>query len=267
MTPRSGCDPCAAVPCAVAVIHAPPRSASPTARSLGSPTIAAPCVRSPRSHSTWVPWIPASSSSAARWKVTRPGPSIPARRTAAAAASAAAIGPFMSHAPRPIRRPSITSPANGSAVHVSRDPAGTVSRCPFQASVGPSPSPIVATTLGRPAAPRTTSGTAPSPSSTPAATAAASSSVPPGFSERAASRERATARTSSASTASAARFGSVGIGRGRYHPISGTRSLVARRARTMERCSISPPPSPRTWRPIHGLSRRRAIASRRCSRS
>ena len=50
--------------------------------------------------------------------------------------------------------------------------------------------------------------------------------------------------------------------------ISGTLGLrVARRARTMERCSISPPPSPRTSRPIHGLSRRRAIASRRCWRS
>ena len=56
-TPRCGCEPWAAFPYAVAVNHAPPRSASPTCSSLGSPTIAASWVSRPRSHSTFVPCI------------------------------------------------------------------------------------------------------------------------------------------------------------------------------------------------------------------
>ena len=71
-TPRCGCEPCAAAPKEVAVIQAPPRSASPTRRSVGSPTMHASCVSSPRSSSTFVPCTPPSSSSAARWNVRVP---------------------------------------------------------------------------------------------------------------------------------------------------------------------------------------------------
>ena len=118
--------------------HAPPRSAMPSCSSLGSPTMAASWVSSPRSHSTFVPWMPASSSSAARWNTSCPAIVVPARRSAAAAASAAAIGPFMSALPRPTRRPSSSiSPAHGSCRQVSGEPAGTTSRWPFQARLGP----------------------------------------------------------------------------------------------------------------------------------
>src|SRR5918994_1440324 len=71
-TPRCGWEPWAAVPWAVAVNQAPPRSARLTCSSLGSPTMAASWVSRPRSHSTFVPWTPASSSSAARWNTSRP---------------------------------------------------------------------------------------------------------------------------------------------------------------------------------------------------
>ena len=74
---------------------------------------------------------------------------------------------------------------------MSAAPAGTVSRCPFQASDRPPVAPIAATTLGRPASPRTISGAAPSAVSTSAATPAAASSVPPGFSDGAAISARA----------------------------------------------------------------------------
>ena len=75
--------------------------------------------------------------------------------------------------------------------HVSRSPAGTVSRCPFQARRGRSPEPIRATTLGRPSSDRTTRMSAPRPVRMPIATSATSSSVPPGFSDGAAISARA----------------------------------------------------------------------------
>ena len=54
-TPRCGVEPWAALPRAVAVIQAPPRSARASSRSVGSPTIAASWSRKPRSHRTLVP--------------------------------------------------------------------------------------------------------------------------------------------------------------------------------------------------------------------
>src|SRR6476660_9426905 len=199
-TPRWGCEPWAAVPCAVAVIQAPPRWATPSWSSVGSPTIAASWSSIPRSQSTFVPWIPASSSSAARWNHSDPPSGTPTRAIAAALASAAAIAPFMSHAPRPISFPSWISPAKGGLVHVSVEPAGTVSRCPFHASEGRSRSPSRATTDGRPSSPRMISGVAPSDVRMSAATEAATSSVPPGFSEGAPISARAYDTSSSTST-------------------------------------------------------------------
>ena len=60
LTPRCGVEPWAAVPRAVAVIQAPPRSASARFSSVASPTIAASWSRSPRSRRTFVPCRPAS---------------------------------------------------------------------------------------------------------------------------------------------------------------------------------------------------------------
>ncbi len=192
------------MPFAVATIHAPPRSASPTRRSLGSPTMHASWTSRPRSSRTLVPYRPMCSSSAARWNVKVPARSMPARRIAAAAASADATGPFMSAEPRPINLPSSTTPAQGSCRQFARSPTGTTSRWPFHARDGRSPEPIDATTLGRCSSPRIVSGDAPIPVRMSVATAAASSSVPPGFSLGAAISARANARTSSASTAAAA---------------------------------------------------------------
>ena len=144
------------------------------------------------------------SSSAARWNVSVPASSTPARRTAAAAASAEATGPFMSAEPRPINRPSSTTPSHGPWTQFDGSPTGTTSRCPFQAREGRSPEPKEATTLGRPSSLRTVSGDPPIAVRMSEATAAATSSVPPGFSLGAAINARANARTSSASTAPAA---------------------------------------------------------------
>ena len=123
-----------------------PDSAALRPRPAGArsarPTIAASWSSIPRSQSTFVPWIPASSSSWRPGGTTSDPPSgTPTRAIAAALASAAAIGPFMSHAPRPISFPSWISPAKGGLVHVSGEPAGTVSRCLFHASEGAIPIP------------------------------------------------------------------------------------------------------------------------------
>jgi hypothetical protein len=107
-------------------------------------------------------------------------------------------------APRPISFPSWISPAKGGLVHLSAEPAGTVSRCPFHASEGRSRSPNRATTDGRPSSPRTISGVAPSDARMSAATEAASSSVRPGFSEGAPISARAYESSSSTSTDAAA---------------------------------------------------------------
>ena len=74
----------------------------------------------------------------------------------------AASSPFMSAAPRPITRPSRSSPANGGTVQ-SASGAGTTSVCAISISDGPSPAPAIrATRLSR-------SGSGPSSSlSTPA---------------------------------------------------------------------------------------------------
>ena len=124
LTPRWGVEPWAPVPFAVATIHAPPRSASPTRRSLGSPTMHASWTSKPRSSRTLVPYRPMCSSSAARWNVNVPARSMPARRIAAAAASADATGPFMSAEPRPISLPSSTTPSHGPCRQFARSPDG-----------------------------------------------------------------------------------------------------------------------------------------------
>ena len=102
--------------------------------------------------------IPSSSTRAA--STTRPGNG-PLRRRASVAKSIAARPPFMSAEPRPHRRPSTTSPLNGSNVQPS--PSVTTSVCPSNISVGPGPPPpsTVATTLGRPAATTSISGSHP----------------------------------------------------------------------------------------------------------
>ena len=161
LTPSSGVEPWAPAPFAVATIHAPPRSASPTRRSLGSPTMHASWTSRPRSSRTLVPYRPMCSSSAARWNVRVPARSMPARPIAAAAASADATGPFMSAEPRPINLPSSTTPSQGSCRQFARSPTGTTSRWPFHARDGRSPEPIDATTLGRCSSPRIVSGDAP----------------------------------------------------------------------------------------------------------
>ena len=108
LTPRSGVSRGHRLPFAVAMIHAPPRSARPTRRSLGSPTMQASWRGARRRAGPWC--LQAHELLVGRQVERRACPprSMPARRIAAAAASAAAIGPFMSAAPRPISRPSST---------------------------------------------------------------------------------------------------------------------------------------------------------------
>ena len=137
----------------------------------------------PRSHSTLVPYMPMCSSSAARWNVSVPARSMPARRIAAAAASADATGPFMSAEPRPISRPSSTDAlprsvepvrrvADGHDVEVAVPREG---RAFARADRGDDARPalLAPDRLGRRADRRR---------GCPTATAAATSSVPPGFS-------------------------------------------------------------------------------------
>ena len=99
--------------------------------------------------------MPASSSSAARWNSSVPAGSTPARTIAAAAASAAAIGPFMSADPASDSRPSSIV-----ALPRVRAPRCRASRPARRRGVrstpgvGRAPEPIAATTLGRPASER-----------------------------------------------------------------------------------------------------------------
>ena len=137
LTPRSGWEPCAAFPCATAVTQAPPRSARAISISDGSPTIAASWSSRPCSRRTLRAVDPGVLLVGDQMQVER------SREREAGAAdrrdgrrARTAIGPFMSHAPRPTSLPSTTAPSNGPLDQVDGSPAGTVSRCPFQARRG-----------------------------------------------------------------------------------------------------------------------------------
>ncbi len=134
-----------------------------------------------------------------------PPSSTPARRIAAAAASADATGPFMSAEPRPISLPSSTAPSHGPCPQFAGRPRA---RRRGGRSTRGTAAPRSRSTPPRSAvAPRAGSSRArPIAARMPAATAAASSSVPPGFSLGAATSARANARTSSASTADGGRL-------------------------------------------------------------
>ena len=127
----------------------------------GSQQMAAstPSVR-PRATKSLAPIImPSSSTSAPRTR--RPGKP-PRRQSSSAAKSIAATPPFMSAAPRPQMRPSASSAPNGSWLHWSRLPSVTTSRWPSNINVGPGrPPSMVATTLGRPGATTSISGSQP----------------------------------------------------------------------------------------------------------
>ena len=98
-------------------------------------------IQEPCSRRTLVPWIPASSSSATRWSS-----SVPAERDARLGGSprrprapprsvpSCRTPRVRSSRPRPPRPRRAARPGQGS-------PAGTVSRCPFQASRGRPPEP------------------------------------------------------------------------------------------------------------------------------
>ncbi len=130
-----------------------------------------------------MPYRPMCSSSAARWNVKR-ARQVDPRRDGSRRPRRALRRPAPSCRRNPGRSslPSSTTPSHGPCRQFARSPTGTTSRWPFQASVGRSPEPIDATTLGRPSSPRIVSGDAPIPVRMSVATSAAWSSVPPGFS-------------------------------------------------------------------------------------
>ena len=172
--------------------------------------------------------------------------STPARRIAAPAASAAAIGPFMSHAPRPIRRrlvddpvPRRTCPGPGVARgnHIEVAVPGEV-----RAFAGADRRHHART--ARVGAERSR-GPAPRAARTSAATAAAASSVPPGFSDRAAISARARRSTSSGSTASTA-AATARRGRDLARPALPWRPMVpVPDVRSALRAALEPDPRPR----------------------
>src|SRR6202007_1762919 len=95
--------------------YSEPRQATHTRKSVGSVTIPA-SVRSPRDTSA-LPPAPDDSSSVFVATTRSPARRTPSAESVSAANVIAAIPPFISHAPRPYRRPSRTTPLNGSLVH------------------------------------------------------------------------------------------------------------------------------------------------------
>ena len=93
---------------------------------------------------------PPSSSPTVAATVTSPRSSTPSSPSARSAATKVASPPFMSHEPRPYRRPSTTAPESGPWVQAAGSPFSTVSMCAFSRIPFPPPLPaLMPITFGR----------------------------------------------------------------------------------------------------------------------
>ena len=203
--PSAACEECAACPVNATSTIAYPRCAITRSSHVGSPTRQASGSRPSRNSSTAsVPMLACSSSATSARTMS---PAVPAAAAASAAVTIAATPAFMSHAPRPssrpLLRPPVTRPANGSAIPAMP----TVSRCPFSSRLRPPPVPACrATRLGRPVTPAAgTTSTANPPRSSRRASSPATAASPaaPGTSPGLTLSVR-TSSTASSTAASAA---------------------------------------------------------------
>ena len=196
------CSVCPARPGTSISQYTEPRHAGQTSSELGSVTIAKSAATPWRAQAR--PPTPLDSSSVFV-QTTRSPARPPAAATASAATTIAAIPPFMSHAPRPVTRPSATCGSNGSASQPSSSRAGTTSMWPLKSSDVPPPAPLKrAAICGRPAKPIPPAGHSGCPSTSPAAGSQTSADAPAASSRPA--RKRCSAASSRAGSSGAERL-------------------------------------------------------------